>query len=786
MEKTINIDFNNSSTITLGYSGDILYSGIPHWAESTHTHGALALYNLSGTSLSNGLTLSAAPPSAAANAVFGGSYISLSTDGVSTTVHVTGLQSSGSYLTTAAHSTHNHGEAPSITGFIGGTIGSAGWSLSIPDFLLTAAKSDHTHSQYIPIGNSTQYATSYLVNTFLTTAAPSTHIHGVASGTNITIGSSSNGLALSVRPGLGTNTSISGGSASMTGNTSGLTLHFPEHSLDFLDSNGVSFGASVDGYSTTITASVSVTPGGNNISLGGNTAGTLTLISSGTANIIGGNNITLSQDGNTFTIIGAAAGTGGAGTGFTSVSTVGSDIVGTLASNGLNIGVPNYLTTAMQSDAGSNFIGLNTSIEGANMTANSSGITISVPMATATAANAVLAGDYISISTNGGNTTVSAINLQPTSAMSDYQLVANSSLSLGTNATQSFFYTSNSSLLLAVSNSSLLQLVANSTLSLGTGATQSFVHTSNSSLFQATSQNSLSLAVSQSSLFQHTSVNSQSLGTTYTSHTHSNLYIPLSASTAYQTSVLDNTFAVTSHTHTEGNVYFVNSLGSNLTWGSSTSGGSTSIFATAGGGTGGGTGGVAIRGSGTYIQSTGTVQFSNSNGLIFGLSNGTMTASMSQASLAFSDSNGVSFGLYSSNASGSTITASVAVGGGGSNTVYGIGNTASDSSMSYSDGQAYSISASNNITVRVADKLIQLWGANPGIVGLGNTATVPFTSGSVRISGINLTVNTSSSGASQYLQISAPAMGYLFFSNTNGHSWGSSVNGMSTSIYIIT
>ena len=777
MEKTINIDFNNSSTVTLGYSGDILYSGIPHWAEATHTHGALALYNLSGTSLSNGLTLSAAPPSAAANAVLGGSYVSLVTAGVSTTVHVTGLQSAGAYLTTAAHSTHNHGGAPSITGFIGGTLGSAGWSLSIPDFLLTAAESDHTHSQYIPIGSSTQYATSYLVNTFLTTAAPVTHTHGPASGTNITIGSSSNGLALSVRPSLGTNTSILGGSGSMTGNTSGLTLHLPEHSLCFSDSNGISFGSSVNGYSTTITASMSSVEAGNNLSLSGNTAGTLTLMNSGTVTIIGGNNITLSQDGNAFSIIGAAAGTGGAGTGFSSVSTTGSDIVGSLASDGLNLGVPQYLTTAMQSNAGSNFIGLNTSIVGANMTANSSGITLSIPMATATAANAVIAGDYISISTAGGDTTISAINLQPTSAMSDYQLVANSSLSLGTNATQSFLYTSNSSLLMATSNSSLLQLIANSTLSLGTGATQSFLYTSNSSLFQATSQNSLSLAVTQSSLFQHTSVNSQSLGTSYTSHTHSNLYIPLSASTAYQTSVLDNTFAITDHTHTEGNVYFVNSLGSNLTWGSSTSGGSTSIFATAGGGTGAGTGGVAIRGSGTYIHSTGTVQFSNSNGLSFGLSGGTMTASLSQASLALSDSNGVSFGLYSSNASGSTVTATVRTNYASSNHTHGnVSLRLSNLSGTYS-------SASNGLTISLTGNT---GGAVAGIAGIGNTATVPFTSGSVRISGVNLTINTSSAGASQYLQISAPALGYLFFSNTNGHSWGSSVNGMSTSIYIIT
>ena len=54
------------------------------------------------------------------------------------------------------------------------------------------------------------------------------------------------------------------------------------------------------------------------------------------------------------------------------------------------------------------------------------------------------------------------------------------------------------------------------------------------------------------------------------------------------------------------------------------------------------------------------------------------------------------------------------------------------------------------------------------------------------LSGVNLTVNTSANGASQYLQISAPSIGYLFFSNTNGHSWSSSVSSVSTSIYVVT
>lgn len=90
--------------------------------------------------------------------------------------------------------------------------------------------------------------------------------------------------------------------------------------------------------------------------------------------------------------------------------------------------------------------------------------------------------------------------------------------------------------------------------------------------------------------------------------------------------------------------------------------------------TGGAGGGAAIQGSGTYTQNTGTVQFSNSNGVTFGLSaNGVMTASvaaaggaqtgisglsagttqMTSGTAVFSNSNGISFGV-----NGNTITAS--------------------------------------------------------------------------------------------------------------------------------
>jgi hypothetical protein len=84
----------------------------------------------------------------------------------------------------------------------------------------------------------------------------------------------------------------------------------------------------------------------------------------------------------------------------------------------------------------------------------------------------------------------------------------------------------------------------------------------------------------------------------------------------------------------------------------------------------GGGGGVAIS-AGTESQSTGTVIFSNSNGVTFGLDGGTLTASVAAGGLAniglsagttsnllsaftLSNANGVSFGL-----DGSTVTASV-------------------------------------------------------------------------------------------------------------------------------
>lgn len=201
---------------------------------------------------------------------------------------------------------------------------------------------------------------------------------------------------------------------------------------------------------------------------------------------------------------------------------------------------------------------------------------------------------------------------------------------------------------LALSRSSLLQAVSNTSAitsaAFPSANSTAFQQVSNSSLFQQTSGMAAYHRTSNNSLFQFTSATSAITSAA----------MPLANSSALQ--FLSNTSGITSAAiHT--------SLSSLFT----------------GGGTGGGGGGAAIQGSGTYSQNTGTVQFANSNGVTFGLSNnGVMTASVvagdfsNSSLLAASDHDHGAFQLNMTNLSGSvttqsnglTINLSAAAGGG--------------------------------------------------------------------------------------------------------------------------
>ena len=212
-----------------------------------------------------------------------------------------------------------------VTGVIGGTISSNAWSVSIPDFLLAANLSNHSHTEYVGLATSTSHnAGDHIVISdnssgltlgipaFITTAASVSHTHGIFAGTNITmVSSGSTGLALSVASKLGTATSsntVSGSTFYMAGNSSGLTLSMPKFittapsfgSLILSDANNIVFGEAIAGSTTTVTASA---------------------------------------------VVSDLAGISHTHGNFTTLSTAGTDILYSSSSNGFTLGVPKYVTS---------------------------------------------------------------------------------------------------------------------------------------------------------------------------------------------------------------------------------------------------------------------------------------------------------------------------------------------------------------------------------------------------------------------------------------------------------
>jgi hypothetical protein len=180
--------------------------------------------------------------------------------------------------------------------------------------------------------------------------------------------------------------------------------------------------------------------------------------------------------------------------------------------------------------------------------------------------------------------------------------------------------------------------------------------------------------------------------------------------------------------------------------------------------------------------SSGTIVFSNSNGVSFGQAGSTVTASVSVpsggvsfsagassanlSSVVFSNSNGVSFGL-----NGSTITATVATNYlttaalSGDTTKYAqnwklTGNTAGTTSSAF--GTDLWIAGGNNITISGNSNSITISGANAGGAQTGISSIIAsdatYTSGMVSFSNAgNITIGSSVNGATQYIKLSGNA-----------------------------
>jgi hypothetical protein len=222
------------------------------------------------------------------------------------------------------------------------------------------------------------------------------------------------------------------------------------------------------------------------------------------------------------------------------------------------------------------------------------------------------------------------------------------------------------------------------------------------------------------------------------------------------------------------------------------------------GGAAGAGGGIAISASNS-LASTGTIIFSNSNGVTFGLSDGVMTASYTvPGTTAFSNSNGVTFGLLgstitasytvptipgatvfsnSNNVSfglnGSTVTATATVASSLTNVNFSAGNTSNNlSAVTFADGNGISFGLDNGtITASYTVPVI------PGATVFSNSNNVSF-----GLNGSTVTATATVASSLTNVKVSAGAssdnLSAITFSNSNGLAFGLS-DGTLTGSYTV-
>ena len=447
----------------------------------------------------------------------------------------------------------------------------------------------------------------------------------------------------------------------LSGNTSGTLTQVSSGTVTLIGGSNITLSQS--GNKIEINAEA----GGHDLIIGGQTAGTVTQIASGTLTLAGGNNITLSQDGSAITISGAAQGgvqtgisgigvsnttytsgsviwsgannitvssyvngasqyvrlsvgnyitTGAAsnhthGSNVSTVSTAGVDMKFTSASNLLTAAIPAYLTTAMQSASSSvfaktGFTTVSTAGSGLVGTLNTNGLNIGVPkyLTTAMLSNATHEHtDYVGLATTaitGASATVASDQLQINIPQGSIYYVDGGGITFGASSDG-----------LSTTITATVNTVSASGGLVGTSFSTSAI--SGSTLGGAMNGAGITLSVPAWVTAGGGGGGNWSVATTNGS--------AISISTGAATNTLIHGNFVT--TVPSGSVYFTE--GSNVTWGSSVNGISTSVYLTAGGGTGGVGGGVAI-GDGVNTITNGTARFSNANGVSWGVNGSTVTA----------------------------------------------------------------------------------------------------------------------------------------------------------------
>lgn len=198
-------------------------------------------------------------------------------------------------------------------------------------------------------------------------------------------------------------------------NSDGLQLSAASQSVDTRKAGTVFAGTNISGTLNTNGLSLSVAPGGGGAD-GYNilAAGTQTANTTGTVLFSNSNNVSFGMNNSSVITASASfnqtADTNKAGTGFTSTSVAGTNIAGTLNTNGLSLAVPNYITT-FQNDLTSGRAGTGFTSAGANIglsgTLNTNGLSLSATVPAQTAF-VFSNSNNVSFGTNGSTVTATA------------------------------------------------------------------------------------------------------------------------------------------------------------------------------------------------------------------------------------------------------------------------------------------------------------------------------------------------------------------------------------------
>lgn len=518
--------------------------------------------------------------------------------------------------------------------------------------------------------------------------------------------------------------------------------------LDFSNSNGVSFGISNGVLTATVTAFASATAGIAGISAAGQnaTSGTVTFSNSngvsfgqaagvitasynstqyaGTGTTFGGANISGSATLNSAGLNLSLSAPGGVGIsgGISSVNT------GTVVFSNANGVTFNLVGSTMTASYNSTqFAGSGTTFAGTNVsgsaTLNSAGLNLALSAPSVGGAqtgisgvvvsNATYTSGTVSFSNANGITFGSSAGQAVTASYNSTQFAGSGTTFGGTNISGSMTL-----------NSAGLALSLSGGAGSGGGASTGAIYVAGNTTGQ-----------SSSSTYPISSLNVSGSGIVSAGWSSNTLIISAPGTTGLtqmSAGISGGNTSGNTGTVAQGQIVFAG--GNNVTLSGSTNGSSMTVTISAGAG-GGGSPNIS---AGTTSNNLGTIVFSNSNGVSFGLNGSTITGAIAGEGVSTGGNTSGNTGMYSGQvvlAGGNNITLSVSSGAGGAQTITISGATVAAAPVNFSAG-----TTSNNLASVVFSNSN---GISFGLNGSTITGSVPATSLLTGVNGITVSTNGS-------------------------------------------